>query len=463
MPQLLTHWVTCLNTESLKTYYYRLIPGLVVCFVMLLSLTGCQKDTSGKAVIRFSTWGSAEEMAVVKSLINEFEANHPTVSVEMIHIPENYYQKLHLMIAGGNVPDVMFTNSISFPIYATHGIFADLTPWLEKSTALAAGDFFTPALEAFYWANQPDQTEILGALPRDVSNLVVFYNRTLFKKQGLALPTNTWDWQTFLIAAQRLTVDANNDGHPERFGVSFFRKPPLTWMPFVWSAGGQMLSEDRTQFTLTEPVALEGLTFYSDLRNRYHVAPRQIESGGATMSQLFLQQKLGMMISGRWSVPFLRQKATFDWDVAPFPSGQEGSKVGIDASGYAMASSTPHPEASWAFIEFMSSPKAMAKFTQSGLIVPARMDVAKSSAFLAENQLPAHSGVFLETIDSGVPTRSHPRWNELSEEVQLALDPVWDGQAEPGEALLAVQDKIQRILTVDDHPRLETKKAGRHE
>ncbi len=403
----------------------------------------------GKIPIQLSTWGSAQEMAVLKELLAEFEATHPCIAVELLHIPDNYYQKLHILVAGGMTPDVMFTNSLSFPVYATEGVFLDLAPRQGGETR----DFYPQALAAFAMRSTPDGPPGLGALPRDISNVVVFYNREAFRRAGLPDPRPGWTWSEFAETAARLTVDANRDGHPERFGVSFYPQPPLFWLPFVWSAGGDLFSADGRHVTLDSPGALQGLAFYAGLRNARHVAPRQEESGAAPMSQLFLQGKLAMLVSGRWTVPVLREQARFDWDVAPLPVGPSGkSRVGIDASGYAVSAATAHPAESVALARFLTSRHAVARMAESGLIVPARPDVAQSAAFLAPAQRPRHGRVFLDVIADGVPTRTPPRWNEFSEELLLALQPVWEGRQSAAEAVAGVKPRLERLLEVGNRP-----------
>jgi multiple sugar transport system substrate-binding protein len=425
----------------------RVLGCIGIGVALLLSMSGCGSVSDGKTQLQLSTWGSAQEIADLKALVAEFERKNPKIRVNLLHIPDNYYQKLHILIAGDMSPDVMLTNSVSFPVYASQGIFLDLKPLLEQSKILKQSDFYEQALQSFQW--QSGKGAILGALPRDISNVVVFYNRELFKKAGLPEPQAGWDWDAFLKTAQKLTIDADHDGYPEVFGLSFYAKPPLFWLPFVWSAGGDLFSLDLKRIVLDSPQALDGLQFYADLRNRWHVAPLKVESGGATMSQLFMQQKLAMMVSGRWSVPVLREQAKFQWDVVPLPVGPAGrSRVGIDASGYAISAKSRHPRESFALVEFLLSRASIQKIAASGLIVPARKDVAESAEFLQPHQPPRHGKVFLDVIPDGVPTHTPSRWNELSEELQLALEPVWDGQTDARTAVRKVKAKLEKILEV---------------
>lgn len=443
--------------QSLQKYKIKVRrPSWNALVASMLAITalfsaGCGSEHSDQVNIQLSTWGSAQEITVLKGLLKDFERTHPDIHVQLLHIPENYYQKLHILVAGDMTPDVIFTNSISFPIYASQGIFRDLRPLLAKdgqAHGFKAKTFYPSALKAFEWKASQGQP-MLGALPRDISNLVIFYNKDLFRKAGVPYPNAGWTWPQFVETAQQLTLDQNNDGDPDQFGFSFYSTPPLFWLPFVWSAGGTLLSPDLKQVTIAEPAAVKGLQFYADLRNTWHVAPKKVESGGVTMSQLFMQQKLAMMANGRWSVPVLREQAKFQWDVVPFPVGPSGkSRVGIDASGYAISAKSPHPQESFELIRFLLSRESVAKVTESGLIVPARPDVAESKQFLAPKQAPEHGHAFLEVIPDGVPTNTPPRWNEMSEELGLALEPVWDGKQKAGPAMQAVQPKLQHMLEV---------------
>lgn len=426
----------------------------LICLTSAL-FSGChsKENHSDKTVLRFSTWGSAEELKVLNRLVEQFEVANPQIDVQVLHVPDQYFQKLHILIAADMAPDVMFTNSLYVPVYSAYGVFADLTPYVTQAKGLIkADDFYPQALTACTGRVQSSRKSILAAIPRDISNLVVFYNRNLFDKAHQPFPQPNWTWDEFLKTSHALTVDQDKDGHPEQFAIGFNRTPPLFWLPYVWSAGGDLFNPDLTKPLFEEASVIKGLQFYADWRNRYHIAPTQKEAGQATMSQLFLQEKTAMMVSGRWSVPVFRKQAQFDWDVVPLPQGPAGSRTGIDASGFAMSSKTPNPKAAWQLISFLSSQKASQAYAESGLIVPARLDVALSDTFLNPAEKPAHSRVFLDVIAKGVPTHTPPRWNEISEMLGVALDPVWDGLKTPKEALNPLSAQIQPLLKQEETP-----------
>jgi len=404
---------------------------------VLWALTGCA--SSEHKGIRFATWGSVDEVALLKPLLTEFERSHPETPVELVHIPDGYFQKLPVMVASGQMPDVLFLNNWSLPAYANAGALRDLGPDLRQSQALKEGDFFTQSLAAMRYADR------LYAIPRDLSNLVVYVNRDRFKEAGLPVPAPTWTMQDLLSVSKALTRDTDHNGESDTFGVSFDKRP-LFWMPYVWSFGGDMFSRDLARCTLDSPEAQAALQFYADLQQRHGVAPSDKETGNAPMAQLFAQGKIAMFVSGRWSVPGFRKNLTFDWDVLPFPRGAAGSVVDVDASGWAVSATSRKPKEAWSLIEFLASRHASEAFSSGGLIVPARRDVAESPAYLSANERPHGARAFVEAIATGRPMRTPPNWNEVSVELDLQLEPLWTGHEKAATVLPRASKRLNELL-----------------
>jgi multiple sugar transport system substrate-binding protein len=403
----------------------------VVLGLLALATLACAPARTG---LTLSTWGSVEEIATLRGLLTTFAKDHPDIPVELIHIPDNYFQKLHILLATRQTPDVMFLNNLQLPVYAEGD---QLLP-LEDRLGAEAEAFFPAALEAFR------QKGHLLALPRDLSNLVMFYNADAFKAAGLGAPSDRWTMEDFLAASRKLTVDADADGHPERFAVSFDERP-LFWLPYVWSFGGELLDADGA-VKLDAPASIAGLQFYADLRHRHHVAPTEAEAGNAKMAQLFAQKKIAMFLSGRWSVPAFRKTLDFDWNVAPFPAGPAGSVVDADGSGWAIARTTSRPDDAWTLVRFLAGEHASRQFAESGLILPAREAVAGSKALAGA---PSRSGVFFSVLDTARPIHTGPYWGEVTAELELTLAPLWRGQTDAASAARKAAGRLREVTGHD--------------
>lgn len=344
-------------------------------------LCGCsQKDE--RTVIQFASWGSKSEVEIIKPLLSDFEKQNPDIRVDFMHIPQNYFQKIHLLFASNTAPDVIFINNLYLPVYAN---------FLEEFPNRP--EYYPQALEALSYNGK------LYAVPRDVSNLVIFYNKDLFDKKGVSYPSEGWTMDEFLHTAELLTDS-------KTFGVSF-EEDPLFYLPYLMSNGGGFYEMEKSE-------SKDAIQFYADLRKKYHVAPLKSESASATMGQMFLQGRLGMYLSGHWMVPKLTEDAEFAWDVAQFPKGTKGSIVQMDASGWAVSKNSKHKIEAIKLVDYLSSKESSEKFKTSGLIVSARKDVKESSK------------VFEDAIKTSHPTPVKPDYRELLDKIKKENEAVFN-------------------------------------
>ena len=372
--------------------------------------TGCVMQTeypklpAGEATIKYSSWGSQSEIKIIKEVIADFEKEN-NAKVEFIHVPQNYFQKLHLLFASKKAPDVIFVNNYYLPLYAHAGLLKDLTPYFSQD--INNNVYFTNALNALQFNG------IQYAIPRDISNMVVYYNKDYFKKYNVPYPLKEWNYSDFLDTAKKLTTTSGK-------GVGF-EENILYWEPFLWS-NGENVFDKKGNLALSTQNAKDTLNFYLSLRNIYKVAPTREESANRTMAQMFLDEKIAMQISGRWLVPKYREEAKFDWDVMSLPKGSLGSVAGSDSSGWAISNSTKNTELAVKFVKYMSSYKSIDKMAKSGLFTPARIDVANSKTFL-DNNKPNNAKIFLEINDNAIINNIPDDYNQKIEKLNKLLEP----------------------------------------
>lgn len=358
----------------------------VLC--LCLFLTGCGYKKESGEVIQFSTWGSASEMAILKPVISDFEAQNPDIKIELLHIPQDYFQKLHLLFASNLAPDVIFINNLNLPVYS--GRLENLNKILDKS------DYYPQSIKALSVNGN------LYAIPRDVSNLVIYYNKTLFRKYNVKYPDKNWSLDDLVETSRLLTRKGV-------FGISY---EPLVYyaMPYMYYYGGGILSDDLKYIAESES-SKSGLRLYKDLAYKYHYAPLPSQTGSKTLAQMFLDGQIAMHLSGRWLVPKYRECANFDWDVVNFPRG----KVPCDASGWAISKSSQHKDSALKFVLFLSNKTNIEKMTSCGLIVPARIDVSESKIFLSGK--PEHSELFLYTAGNSKAATVSRNYNNLIDKI----------------------------------------------
>ena len=294
---------------------------LILCLLPIL-LCACTKNKQEE--ITFSSWGSVTEVGILNEIIKEYEKENPKVKINFIHIPQNYFQKIHLLFASNQAPDVIFINNLYLPLY-----YSKLEP---LNDIVNIQDFNSKSIEAM----SIDGT--LYAVPRDISTLVFYRNKNLVKTK----PQNLDE-----------LIPAIKDVKP--YGVSF-EKDIYFMLPYVLTMKEDFLNPQKSA------------EFYKSLEGKY--APTASQVGSLTLAQMFLQGKIGLYLSGRWMYPKIKDSADFDWDVIPFCG-----IVPLDASGWAIYKDSKHKEQAEKFLQFLSSKKSIEYFNATGLIVPARNDV----------------------------------------------------------------------------------------
>ncbi|MBQ8887489.1 MAG: sugar ABC transporter substrate-binding protein [Candidatus Gastranaerophilales bacterium] len=371
---------------------------LIFCLFFLNFIT--RKNSEEKNTVTFATWGSQSEISILNNIISDFEKENK-IKVELIHIPQNYFQKVHLLFASNLAPDVIFMNNQNIQLYANANLLEDLSkyfPTIEK-------EYYNEALNCFKRDNK------LYAIPRDISNMVLYYNKDIFKKNKVKFPNEIQNIKELTELTKKITTK-------NTWGINC-EDNPLYWMFFLSSNGGGIISDDKKEIIINKKESIESLNLYKDYIHKYKIAPSKAEAGSMTTAQMFIDGKIAMYLGGRWMFPKFSEVIDFDWNIAKFPS--QNNKVYIDSSGWAISRNAKNKEYAIKLIKHLSSYETTNKLTQSGLIVPARIDSAK--VFVTTNP---KNKVFIDTIVNSKPTPINKNYNRindiLKEKAKLMLE-----------------------------------------
>lgn len=390
----------------------KLFFNIILLFVFSIFFCGgtCTPNSSStQQSITFSTWGSQSEIKIIKEIIKDFEKDN-NIKVNLIHIPQNYFQKLHLLFASNNAPDVLFINNYYLGLYQNANLLTDLTPYFSKE--IKEKKYFENTIQSL------SRNEKLYALPRDISNMVIYYNKDYFKKNKINLPREDWNYKDFLQLSKQLTTKNN-------WAIGY-EENPLFWEPILWANGGSIYDK-YGNLNINKKESLEALKFYMELNTKHKVMPQKQLTTNQTMAQMFLNKKIIMHISGRWLVPKYREEATFDWDVISLPKGKHGSVASSDSSGYAISESSRKKELAIKFIKYMNSNTSLKRITESGLITPAKKEIAYSNTYL-NNEKPQNAKIFLK-INYNAKINTIPRnYNQQIEKLKNLLEPYFLGE-----------------------------------
>lgn len=402
--------------------------------ILMPVLAACVEPGRGQPAISFMVFGDAAELAAYQNLVEAFEGSHPTIDVQLRHIPDqaDYRRRLATDFSAGGPPDVMLLNYRRFAAFAQEGGLEPLGPYLSASTSIESTDFYHEAMAAFQLRGQ------LWCIPQNISSLVVYYNQDLFEAAGLAYPADDWTWDDFLAAARRLTRDLDGDEQVDQYGLGL--EPSLYRLaPFVWQAGGELVDDPvrPNRLALDSPEASAAFQWFVDLQVREQVVPSAIAEAAESSQSRFLNGRLGMILNSRRGVPTYRTIKDFVWDVAPLPRARQAAGI-LHSDGYCLAAQSQHKDAAWSFIEFANSPVGQAIVARSGRTVPSLRAVAESPVFLDPAQPPARDRVFLDTIPLLRTVPGMPSWAGIEELASGQVEAAFYGRASIQQANTAI-------------------------
>lgn len=393
-------------------------------------------------------FGDAAEFAAYEALVAAFTGAQDDVTVSLSHIPSqgDYRARLASDFAAGTPPDVSLLNFRRVGAFAAADQLQPLGAYLASSEVMAAEDFYPITLEAFTWQDQ------LMCIPQNISSLVVYYNRDLFRAAGVAEPADNWTWDDFLATAKALTRDSDGDGQTDQYGLgveaSLYRLAP-----FIWQNGGELVDDPTfpTQLALPRVPALAALTWFTELQTVHGVVPDRLAETSQDSESRFLAGTLAMYLNSRRGTPTYRESAAFDWDIAPLPRGVTEAGV-LHSDGYCLSAAAADKDAAWRFIEFANSAEGQRIIAQTGRTVPSLKAVAESDAFLDPAQRPARSRVFLDTIASLrlVPVLS--TWNDIESTASEEIERAFYGDISPEEAATLARDRTEEYFQLAVRP-----------
>ena len=185
-----------------------------------------------------------------------------------------------------------------------------------------------------------------------------------------------------------------------------------------------------------------------DLVNKYHVAPRPEEAAQVGNMKLFTSGRIGMLISGSWAAElvFKDNIKDFEYDVAPLPRGPAARATFIGGAAYAVLSRSKHKDQAWELVKWMTGKQYQRSRAIHSQIVPSRISVARSGAYLHLNKPPKARKVFLDMIEYGRPTPYVSCSPEMNQIIQSELDLVLLGKESAAAACAKVTPIVDQLL-----------------
>ncbi|MEM3265668.1 MAG: extracellular solute-binding protein [Thermoplasmata archaeon] len=301
------------------------------------------------------------QVSILKTLINEFEAQNPDIHVDYRLVSwGNYMQVFLTALKTNQTPVVSQLGTTKMPFFWNEGGLIDLDKYITA-------DLKKDVIPSTWYSCQFDGK--LFGIPWAVDARYTFYRKDWFEKSNLSLPTNSWTWEDMINDALKLT-----DAKKYVYGLGLcYDTAENTGMQAFWSlfstVGGNVLSKDGKTVTLNSTQTLYALKLYTEPFLKYHIVPPSAPSlTGPDMVALFSKNEIGIYYSNNLSAysqaveanPSLADKI----GVVLNPTINGNQKNFLGGSDLVMwkGHSQEEYQAAWKWIEFLMSTKIEAKY-----------------------------------------------------------------------------------------------------
>ncbi|MGD1818226.1 MAG: ABC transporter substrate-binding protein [Pleomorphochaeta sp.] len=364
----------------MKKNIFLLLLCLLLVFTNNIFAAGSNEAQQDTVVLTMGSW-RADDVEAMNNLLDAYKKVAPNVEIDFKPTnPADYNATLRLQLDSGTGPDLMYARS-----YAP-GIELYQAGFFEDCSDIEGLSNFTDSNKAPWRA--PDGK--MFAVPFAAVSHGVYYNKDLFKKANVQVPTT---WEEFLTACKKLqdngiTPLANGLADEWDIFETFF----LGALPNYIGGATERVKYEQGELKLNNDKFIKA---FSAMRDVAQYCPKGFESVTYNDSQaLFATSKAAMFIDGSWSVGVYGDVG-FDWGIfaIPAPKGNATAICFHPDMAITMNTATKYPKEAKAFLSWLCTVEGAttaSKYLPAGFFpminAPIEIELKQANEFLALNE-----------------------------------------------------------------------------
>lgn len=408
-------------------------PVWLVVFSVLV-LAGCAAEEDK---VRISIWHTRDsaERAFLEAKVAEYNAMHDDREVTTLYYsPEDLRRVFIIAAVGGQGPEIIYSAADDVSIFAV----ADATQPLDDLFPQTFFDAFTED-GIIQWENE---TWMIG-------DQVGTYLAFVYNKDLMPEPPETLD--DLIEKAQALTRDVDGDGHTDQYGFTWNYTEPFFFIPFLTSYGGWVMDEEGNP-TLDTEATVKAIQFVLDLRDRYHVIPR--ESDYNTAEALFKNgapqsrepQRAAAIINGPWAYGGYGEIG-INYGLARIPLNTETglwSAPMVTTRGFSVNQNVTEDEMPYVrdVIEYLTSTEAQTYAAEHLAIIPTRKAVRNAPVVQENERLQAA----LRQVEISKPMPIEPQMRQIWDGMRGPYQLVMNGAVSAEEGARLMQEAVEKRI-----------------
>lgn len=417
--------------------------GLAIALLGILA--GCERAQL-KPSTRLVLWHQmmVGERQILTEQLAEFERQHPGLRVDALYKEtEELRSGFQAAALAGIGPDLIYGPSDAIGAFATMNLLADLQPWFSAEEL----EEFVEQAVIRAPSSPPGQAAPLLQLGDRLGNhLALVINRQL-------VPNPPRDTAELVGLAKANTIDRNQDGKPEVYGLVWNFTEPFFLIPFLTGYGGWVFQSDSpTTPALDSPGNLAAIEFVHRLQSVERVLPQNCDY--ETADALFKNGQAAMIINGDWSWAEYLANPKINAAVCVLPDVSETGRPMqpmVATKGYSLNRNTTGEQARLAIelVRFLLSEPVQAEFSRQLKVLPSRKKLLDAPELQSDPTLKASYAQALRGRSMPVASELRAVWDAMRPSYQLVLS----GQLPAADAAKEMQtDALKRIAVMNSPP-----------
>lgn len=435
-----------------KYFFYTSLIFLVS--ITSLVIPSCKKkehkEISGKKTINIWIMPNSPRPVIdLEEVLSDFKKDNPDIEIVITAIDWGAaWSKITVAATSGIGPDICQIGSTWVGTIASMGSLLPLNDYISE---IGGEEAFLPAI---WKTSHIEGSKEIIAIPWFVDVRAIYYRTDIFKKLGLT-KKDLDTWESFEKTLKRikeakvvtdekgnLYVGKEAEDKLKQQGYKLIEPLGITgkndwnvihnFVPWIWAAGGELLSSDRKKAVFDSKEALQGVFFYTGLVRKGLVPIKSLELNTTQVATNFVNGEYAMYFDSPHMVKYMslpeeeggtgETVASKNYDIALFPKGPKGRFHFMGGSNLVIFKFSKHPKEAWRIVAYLCSKKAQIKYSQKTGFLPSRKDAFDDPYFEKDPK----RKIFKEATKYGKVYPCIPSWGPIEPVLTRRLGILWD-------------------------------------
>lgn len=409
---------------------------LVVAAFLMMALAPCAMAEDVTTLRFMEVLASNIRSEWMEEKIAVFEAENPNIKIEREVVPwEQAHDRLVIMTAAGELPDVLETSDNWMAEFAAAGAYENLEPYFAA------------------WEHKDDVAELaidlgrmyedtLYSIPYGLYIVAMMYRTDWLAEAGIEVPKTITEYYDAIAAVTN--TEEGRYGYAFRGGAGCWGV--LSMLLLGETATGDYFEADGVTCTLRRPEAARALQNFGDLYFNGCVPKDSLNWGYAETVDAFTSGVAAFLIQDTEVIDVALEKLGEEkFTTAMAPAGSDGNTYLIGGqAGLSISAFSGHKDEAWAFVSYMLQPAVNAEWGKTSWLIPSNKESLENPAFAEGLMAPVGEALLSDNVLLYSHPSYLPEWGEFYSNVSVEeLQGFLLGEQTAEETLANISDYLE--------------------